>query len=57
MKELLNLCTKSVHFTFDGNIDVQNNGVAMDAPLGSVRIGTIGNANSNGQDEELDKIC
>ena len=57
MKELLNLCTKSVHFTFDGNIDVQNNGVAMDVPLGSVRIGTIGNANSNGQDEELGKIC
>ena len=29
MKELLNLCTKSVHFTFDDNIYVQNDGVAM----------------------------
>ena len=36
MKELLNLCTKSVHFTFDGNIYVQNDGVAMGSPLGPV---------------------
>ena len=33
MKELLNRCTKSVHFTFDGNIYVQNDGVAMGSPL------------------------
>ena len=32
MKELLNLCTKSVHFTFDDNIYVQNDGVAMGSP-------------------------
>ena len=36
MKELLNLCTKSVHFTFDGNIYVQNDGVAMGSPSGPV---------------------
>ena len=36
MKELLNLCTKSVHFTFDGNIYVQNDGIAMGSPLGPV---------------------
>ena len=36
MKELLNLCTKSAHFTFDGNIYVQNDGVAMGSPLGPV---------------------
>ena len=36
MKELLNLCTKSVHFKFDGNIYVQNDGVAMRLPLGPV---------------------
>ena len=36
MKELLNLCTKCVHFTFDGNIYVQNDGVAMGSPLGPV---------------------
>ena len=33
MKELLNLCTKSVPFTFDGNIYLQNDGVAMGSPL------------------------
>ena len=33
MKELLNLCTKSIHFTFGGNIYVQNDGVAMGSPL------------------------
>ena len=36
MKELLNLRTKSVHFTFDGNIYVQNESAAMDSPLGAV---------------------
>ena len=36
MKELLNLYTKSVHFTYDGNIYVQNDGVAMGSPLGPV---------------------
>ena len=36
MKELLNLCTKSVHFTFEGNIYVQNDGVAMGLPLGPI---------------------
>ena len=33
MKELLNLCTKSVPFPFDGNIYLQNDGVAMGSPL------------------------
>ena len=33
IKELLNLCIKSVHFTFDGNIYVQNDGVVMGWPL------------------------
>ena len=33
---LLNICTKSVHFTFNGNIYVQNDGVAMVWPLGPV---------------------
>ena len=36
MKELLNLCAKSVHFTSAGNIYVQNDGVAMGSPLGPV---------------------
>ena len=36
MKQLLNLCTKSVHFTFEGNISVQNDGVAMGWPLGPI---------------------
>ena len=34
MKELLNLCTKSAHFTFDGNIYIQNDVVTMGSPLG-----------------------
>ena len=29
MKNLLLLCTKNVHFTFENNIYQQNNGVAM----------------------------
>ena len=33
MKEPLNICTKSVHFTFDGNIYARNDGVAMGSPL------------------------
>ena len=36
MKELLILCTKNVHFTFDNVIKVQNDGVAMGLPLGPV---------------------
>ena len=36
MKELLNLCTKSVHFAFHGNIYVQNNNVSMGSALGLV---------------------
>ena len=36
MEQLLNLCTKSVHFTFEGNISVQNDGVAMGWPLGPI---------------------
>ena len=59
-KVLLNLCTKIVHFTFDGNIYVQNDSVAMGSPLGPVLpniLGAINNANSNGQDEVLDKVC
>ena len=36
MEELLILCTKNVHFTFDNVIKVQNDGVAMGSPLGPV---------------------
>ena len=36
MKELLNLCTKSVHFAFHGNIYVQNDDVSMGLALGLV---------------------
>ena len=36
MKELLNLCTKSAHVTFDGYIYVQNDSFAMGSPLGPV---------------------
>ena len=36
MKELLYLCTKNVHFSFDKNIYIQNDGVALGSPLGSI---------------------
>ena len=36
MKELLHLCTKNVYFTFDGEIYIQIDGVAMGSPLGPV---------------------
>ena len=36
MKELLILCTKNVHFTFDNVIKVQNDGVAMCSSSGPV---------------------
>ena len=36
MKELLLLCTKKVHFTFNGKIYMQVEGVAMGSPLGPV---------------------
>ena len=29
MKELIKLCTKDVHFNFNGTTDVQKDGVAM----------------------------
>ena len=32
MKELLILCTKNVHFTFDNVIKVKNDGVSMGSP-------------------------
>ena len=36
MKELLILCTKNVHFTFNNETYIQVNGVAMGSPLGPV---------------------
>ena len=36
MKELLYLCTKNVHFSFNNDIYIQNDGVAMGCPLGPV---------------------
>ena len=33
MKEVLLLCTKNVHFTFNGQIYIQVDGVAMGPPL------------------------
>ena len=36
MKELLILCTKNVHFTFNNEINIQVDGVAMGSPLGPV---------------------
>ena len=36
MKEILLLCTKKVHFTFNGKTYIQTDGVAMGSPLGPV---------------------
>ncbi len=39
MKELLLLCTKNAHFTFDGVVSLQADGVTMGSPLGPVLAG------------------
>ena len=39
MKNLLILCTKNVHFTFNNDIYIQNDGVAMRSPLGPILAG------------------
>ena len=36
MKQLLTLCTKSVHYTDDNKVNQQNDGVTMGSPLGPV---------------------
>ena len=36
MKELLILCTKNVHFTFNNDTYIQVDGVAVGSPLGPV---------------------
>ena len=36
IKEMLTLCTKNVHFTYNRKIFVQTDGVAMGSPFGSV---------------------
>ena len=36
LKELLEMCTKEMHFTFEGKIYRQNDGVCMGSPLGPV---------------------
>ena len=39
MKNLLILCTRNVHFTFNNEIYIQNDGVAMGSPLGPILAG------------------
>ena len=39
MKQLLMLCTKNVHFTFDSTVYQQNDVVAMESPLRPVLSG------------------
>ena len=41
MKELLLLCTKHVHFTFNGDIYIQLDGVTMGSPLGPFLANTV----------------
>ena len=36
MNKLLTICTKNVHFSFNNNIYIQIDGVAMGSPLGPV---------------------
>ena len=36
LKELLQLCTKNVHFSFNGQFYLQKDGITMGSPLGSV---------------------
>ena len=39
MKQLLTLCTKNVHFTYNNKIYQQNDRIAMGSPLGPVLSG------------------
>ena len=41
MKQFLTLCTKNVHFTCDNTVYQQNDGNAMESPLGPVSYGTL----------------
>ena len=41
MRDLILLCTKNVHFTFNNDLYKQTDGVAMDSPLGPVLAGII----------------
>ena len=41
MKEMLTLCTKSVHFTFNSVIYLQTDGIAMGYPLGPALSGIL----------------
>ena len=39
MKEIILLCTKGVHFTFDGKTYAETSGMAIGSPLGPVLLG------------------
>ena len=39
MRDLLLLCSKNVHFSYNGDIYTQTDGVAMGSPLGPVLAG------------------
>ena len=39
MRDLLLLCTKNMHFSYNGDIYTQTDGVAMGSPLGPVLAG------------------
>ena len=41
MKQLLTLCTKKVHFIYNGVLYQQNDGVAMESHLGPVLAGVF----------------
>ena len=41
MRDLILLCTKNVHFTFNNDIYKQTDGVALGSPLGPVLAGII----------------
>ena len=41
MKEMLKLCTKNEHFTFNGDIYLRTDGVVIGSPLGPVLAGIL----------------
>ena len=60
MKEMLILCTKNVHFTFNEEVYKQKDGVAMGSPLGLVfaDIFMVNNCSSYAEKSEfLETIC